>query len=102
MSWGSKNDSRRDAEAQRRGGFGGREAAEVYRDRNRNLSDLQPRRDAPELGMQENQSGMLTSLGGKAFFRPVRGLGSSMAEQLTLNQLVLGSSPSRGTNFRCA
>jgi hypothetical protein len=53
-------------------------------------------------GLQEIQSGMLTSLGGKAFFRPVRGLGSSMAEQLTLNQLVLGSSPSRGTNFRCA
>ena len=26
-------------------------------------------------------------------------LGSSMVEQLTLNQLVEGSSPSRGTNF---
>ena len=26
-------------------------------------------------------------------------LGSSMVEQLTLNQLVVGSSPSRGTSF---
>lgn len=32
-------------------------------------------------------------------FRRAKRLGSSMAEQLTLNQFVVGSSPARGTSF---